>query len=101
LPPAFVHLPPAYRSLPEPASAYTPVPGTPLPPPTPEPSALQVLPSHLATLLDSRPAGTMKEQPPYTSLPETASDNTDAYDPPNPEPNALHALSFHLAITLP
>src|SRR6266702_3312489 len=47
LPPAVVNSPPAYTLLPDTASADT-LMGLPLPPPTPEPSADQMLPFHLA-----------------------------------------------------
>ncbi len=56
LPPAVVNRPPAYRSLPATTKAYT-VPFI------PEPSALQVFPSHRAMLLADTPPAVVKSPP--------------------------------------
>src|SRR6266704_268097 len=72
-PPAVVNPPPAYRSLPDTASAYTKL----LPPRTPEPSADQLLPFHLAMELAALPPAVVKSPPAYTVLPDTASAYTE------------------------
>src|SRR6266511_3477658 len=72
LPPAVVKAPPAYRSLPDTASAYTKGLG----PPIPEPSAVQLLPFHLAMLAAALPPAVVKYPPAYKSLPDTASAST-------------------------
>src|SRR6266571_3348995 len=92
-PPAVVKSPPAYRSLPDTASADTEVPK--MPPPIPEPSAVQRLPSHLAMLLAVPPPAVVNCPPAYTSLPETASADTPPFIP---EPSAVQLLPFHLAV---
>src|SRR4029079_18383913 len=76
LPPAVVKIPPAYKSLPDTANAFTLVPASSPPLVTPEPSADQLLPFHLPTEL---PAAA------YTSLPDTASADTGLLIP---EPSA-------------
>src|SRR5258706_14992535 len=92
-PPAIVNWPPAYRSLPDTASAHTQGPYK--PPPTPEPSAVQVLPFHLAMLVAALPPAVVNSPPAYTSLPETAS----AYTVPfTSEPRLVQVLPFHLAM---
>src|SRR5437867_3952898 len=80
LPPAFVKVPPTYRSLPDTASAYTVVrKGPPL---TPRPSAVQALPSHLALGLGALPPVFVEAPPIYKSLPATASAWTSLVNPP-------------------
>src|SRR5437899_3239453 len=96
LPPAVVKAPPAYRSLPETASAYTL-------PFIPEPSAVQVLPSHLAMSLAALPPAILKRPPAYTLLPETASEYTkgsEEVSPTSPKPNGDQLVPFHLAMEL-
>src|SRR5260370_41482647 len=61
LPPAVVNAPPAYRSLPDTASARTVWF-------SPEPSRDQLLPFHLAMLLAELPPAVVKRPPAYTSL---------------------------------
>src|SRR6185436_14391002 len=92
-PPAVVKLPPAYRSLPDTASAATLVKKFPLP--TPESNALQLVPFHLAMYLAGTPPAVVKLPPAYRSLPNTASVNTGSFIP---EPSALQLSAFHLAI---
>src|SRR5437867_832497 len=62
-PPAVVKPPPAYRSLPDTASADTAAGLNPSPPPIPEPSALQLLPFHLAMLLAMTSPTTVNSPP--------------------------------------
>ena len=69
LPSAVVKVPPAYRSLPDTASAVTP-------PFNPEPSAVQLLPSHLAIQLAALLPAVLNSPPAYRSLPDTASART-------------------------
>src|SRR6266487_4122423 len=65
----FVNPPPTYRSLPDAASTCTG-------PSIPEPSADQLLPSHLAMKLAAVPPAFVKPPPAYTLLPDTASART-------------------------
>src|SRR5207249_4921789 len=95
LPPAVVNPPPAYTSLPDTASADTKGPLR--PPLIPEPSADQLLPSHLAMSFAALPPAERKSPPAYTSLPDTASADTEKLAT-NPEPNADQLLPFHLAM---
>src|SRR5436305_11362307 len=82
-PPAVVNQPPAYRSLPDTASALTLIL---------EPNADQLLPFHLAML-----AAAMSNAPPaYRSMPDT----TNAITAPSPEPSADQVVPFHLAMPL-
>src|SRR6266567_1985753 len=94
-PPAVAKSPPAYRSLPDTASALTSQF-------IPEPSADQLLPSHLAMFVAGPPPAVVKLPPAYRSLPETASACTrrekSALSPPIPEPSADQLLPFHLAM---
>ena len=62
--------PPAYTLLPDTASADTPVKR---PMPITEPSAVQLLPSHLAMLVAALPLAVVKAPAAYTLLPDTAS----------------------------
>src|SRR5438045_1626089 len=71
LPPVVENLPPAYRVAPDIASAYTPTEVPCNPPPSPEPSAVQLLPSHLATLVAGLPPAVVNAPPAYTLLPDT------------------------------
>src|SRR5438094_1003138 len=93
-PPAILNPPPAYRSLPDTASAYT-LAEPKLPPPIPEPSADQLLPSHLAMELATLPPAVVKLPPAYTLLPDTASADTTLSIP---EPNAVQLFPSHLAM---
>src|SRR5260370_31747836 len=70
LPPAVVNWPPAYRSLPDTASAHTASF-------IPKPSADQVLPFHWAMFVSALPPAVVKSPPAYTSLPDTASADTE------------------------
>src|SRR5437870_4724280 len=93
-PPAVVNPPPAYRSLADTASARTSRF-------IPEPSAVQLLPSHLAMLLAALSLAVVKAPPAYTSLPDNASAATTAplgRSPAIPEPSAVQLLPFHLAM---
>src|ERR1044071_4155573 len=63
----------------------------------PEPSALQLLPSHLGMKLAAIPPAVVNEPPAYRSLPDTASASVM---PLIPNPSALQPLPFHLAIPL-
>src|SRR5687767_2527332 len=95
LPPAVVKDPPAYKWLPDTASAYT---GSFIP----EPRGFQVVPSHLAIRLAGLPPAVVKWPPAYRSLPETASADPAAKRlPPSPEPSGLQLLPFHLALQPP
>src|SRR5260370_32198937 len=96
LPPASVNPPPAYRSLPDTASANTV-------PPSPEPSADQLLPFHLAIRLAALQPAFVKSPPAYTSLPDTASADTLPMSPPLiiPEPSPHQLLPSHLSMSLP
>src|SRR5262249_30304358 len=84
---ALVKAPPTYRSLPDNASADTE-------PFSPEPSALQALPSHLAMELAATPPAVPKRPPTYTSLPDTASASTEQ---PVPEHTAFQVQPSHCA----
>src|SRR6266566_2496025 len=88
-------MPPAYTSLPDTATASTP--GTYKVLPIPEPSADQLLPSHLAMLLAALPPAVVNCPPAYRLLPATASAATK---PSIPEPSADQLLPFHLAMEL-
>jgi hypothetical protein len=96
-PPAVVKEPPAYRSPPDTASACTASAYTQLL--IPEPSADQLLPSHLAMFLAGLPPAVVKLPPAYTSPPDTASAATSG-SPPIPEPSGDQLLPFHLATKL-
>src|SRR5213593_4207952 len=87
LPPAVVKSPPAYRSLPDTASAYTTLS-------IPEPSADQLLPFHLAIRLAALPPAVVNPPPAYRSLPDTASAHTMAFIP---EPSAVQLASLKVA----
>src|SRR6266568_2915852 len=89
-PPTVAKLPPAYRSLPDTASASTVLF-------IPEPRADQLLPSHLAMLLAALPPAVVNCPPAYRLLPATASAATK---PSIPEPSADQLLPFHLAMEL-
>src|ERR1039457_1173558 len=98
MPPAVVKPPPAQRSLPETASAYTSSF-------IPEPSADQLFPSHLAMLAAGLPPAVEKSPPAYNVLPDIASASTDGPSPSEPapeipEPRADQLLPFHLAMLL-
>src|SRR6266511_2362917 len=95
LPPAVVNPPPAYTLLPETTSANTP--GLKPLASIPEPSADQLVPSHLAIPLAALPPAIVKLPPAYTSLPDTASADTWAFIP---EPSADQLLPSHLAMLL-
>src|SRR5437667_6217154 len=97
LPPAVVNPPPAYRSLLDAASAYTFGGENSSPPPIPDPSAPQLLPSHLAIRLAALPPAVVKLPPAYRSLPDTASAYTLLFIP---KPTALQLLPFLLAMSL-
>src|SRR5260221_13308662 len=92
-PPAAVNGPPAYKSPPNTASADTTGYWT---PPTPESSADQLIPSHLAMRLAALPPAVAKKPPAYRSLPDTASANTEGLEPLGtsaiPEPSADQLL---------
>src|SRR5437870_9699630 len=92
-PPAVVNWPPAYRSLPDTTKAPT-MGRKPEGSPMPEPSAVQLLPSHLAMELAALPPAVLNLPPAYRSLPDTASANTA---PRNPEPTAVKLSAHHLA----
>src|SRR5437667_8890586 len=90
LPPAVVNWPPAYRSLPDTASAPT----TRASPfiPMPEPRLDQLLPFHLAMLLAALPPAVVNWPPAYTWLADTASAFTPMGEPPpisDPRANQL------------
>src|SRR5205809_301140 len=90
LPPAFPNQPPAYRSLPDTASADTE------PPPfIPEPSGLQLLPFHFAIWLADTAPAVVKWPPAYRSPSDTASANTAPFIP---APSGLQLLPFHFAM---
>src|SRR5437899_30044 len=96
LPPAVVKMPPAYRSLPDTASADTV-------PPIPDPSADQLLPSHLAMLVAALPPAVVNTPPTYTLPPDTASASTPGplpkgSPPPTPDPSAVQVIPSHLAM---
>src|SRR5437016_5796822 len=94
LPPAVVNAPPAYTSLPDTASASTVQF-------IPEPSADQLLPSHLAMLLAALPPAVVNPSPAlYTSLPSTANAYAWESEPAIPEPRADQLLPVHLATYL-
>ena len=78
----------AYRSLPETASADTPSS-------IPEPSALQLLPFHLATRLAAIPPAVVKSPPAYRLPPDTANADTWLFIP---EPSVIQLLPLHLAM---
>src|SRR5437879_5051055 len=94
-PPAVVKSPPAYRSLPDTANALTKLF-------MPEPSAVQLVPFHLAMRLAMLPPAVVKWPPAYTLLPDTASATTagplNGSVGPIPEPSADQLLPFHLAM---
>src|SRR4051812_49016430 len=95
LPPAVVKRPAAYRSRPDTASANTVVLASSSGGryKTPEPSALQVLPSHLAMFVAGLPPAVVNPPPTYKLLPDTASAYTD--DPgSNPELSGLQFASL-------
>src|SRR5712672_2408928 len=98
LPSAVVKTPPAYRSLPSTASAIT-LGKT---PPIPEPTGVQLPPSHLATLVAGLPPAMVKFPAAYRSVPETASAYTPKEvpekPPPSPVPSGVQLLPSHLAI---
>src|SRR2546422_75000 len=94
--PAVRNAPPAYKSLPDTASANTG-------PFIPESSADQLLPSHLAMWLAYCPPARANHPPAYTSLPDTTSAFTDGKYEPSPHSPKLSAdqlLPFHLATLL-
>ena len=92
LPPAVVKSPPAYRSLPDTASADTPSPFI------PEPSADQLLPFHLAMLV-GRAAARRREIAPRIQV--AARHRQRIHIAPFiPEPSADQLLPFHLAMLL-
>src|SRR5207247_695833 len=87
-PPAVPKRPPAYRSPPEVVSARRTLS-------SPEPSADQLLPSHLAMCSPTLPSSAVEKKPPaYRSLPDTASARTWSLIP---GPNADQLLPPHLA----
>src|SRR5205814_238067 len=93
-PPAVVNCPPAYRSLPDTARADTSLS-------IPDPSAVQLLPFHLAMKLAALPSAVVKLPPAYTSLPDNASafsEGGSSLPPPTPEPRADQLLPSHLAM---
>src|SRR2546428_675283 len=89
-PPAVVNWPPAYRSPPDTASAHTVLF-------IPEPSAVQLLPFHLAIRLAAPPPAVVKDPPAYTSLPNTTKAATPGYTPFIPEPTAVQLPSLKVA----
>src|SRR5687767_2703265 len=98
IPPAVAKLPPAYRSLPDTASEFTGRAYS----PTPDPSALQLLPFHLAMLVAAIPPAVAKKPPAYRSLPGSTSASTSPITPPPPalldRTKVLQLLPFHLAM---
>src|SRR6266700_1107471 len=92
MPSAIVNQHPAYRSLPDTASANTAAPR-----PISEPSDVQLLPSHLAMELAALPPAVVKLPPAYPLLPDTASAYTGPF---SPEPSADQLLPSHLAMLL-
>src|SRR5262245_10259618 len=92
MPPALLNLPPAKRSVPEIAKAFTPLhwsTGA-----IPDPKADQLLPFHLATFVAGVPPAEVNQPPAYRSLPDTARANTLLFIP---DPKAVQLLTFHLA----
>src|SRR5438045_1470193 len=88
-PPAAVKEPPAYNSLPETAKAFTILF-------IPEPSAIQLVPSHLAIL--ARGVVPLAEKAPPTI--KSAPENFNALTWPfNPVPRLVQLFPFHLAMT--
>src|SRR5712671_6463505 len=61
----------------------------------PEPSADQLLPSHLAMLVATMPPAVVKAPPAYRLLPDTVSAYTQLSIP---EPSAVQLVPFHLAM---
>src|SRR6185437_16482214 len=95
-----VKTPPAYRSVPDTANASTP--GKVGPIPEPEPTGVQLLPSHLAILVIAVMPANVKLPPAYRVVPDTASAYTPkevpAKPPASPGPSADQLLPFHSAI---
>src|ERR1041385_6123788 len=89
MPPAVLKWPPANRSAPEAARAYTSVPLI------PAPSADQLVPSHLAMSLAAPPPAVRKAPPAYRLGPDTASASTALS---RPEPSADQLVPSHLAM---
>src|SRR5216117_435538 len=77
--PAVLNPPPAYRTLPDTASANTG-------PFIPEPSADQPLPFHLAIPLAALPPAVVKSPPPHTGRYSTPPAQSHCRSSPNPEP---------------
>ena len=98
-PPATVKRPPTHKSLPNSASVSTRAPGR--IDVIPEPSAVQMLPFHLAMFLAGLPPAVVNLPPAYKSLPDTVIAYTAGEEPPLiPEPNGVQLLPFHFAMQL-
>src|SRR5438874_5795181 len=101
LPPAYWNDPPAYRSLPDTASASAPKLIV-----SPEPRFVHVPPFHLAMLVAATAApplfvADVNKPPAYRSPPDAANACTyRSTPPPTPEPSADHVLPSHLAMPL-
>src|ERR1043165_2421788 len=100
LPPAIVKEPPTYRSLPDIASADNEPGRTPKKMLVPEPSTVQLVPSHLAMEFATLPPAVAKKPAAYRSPPDTASEYTTGESPLIPESSAVHVFPFHLAMQL-
>src|SRR5262249_35343191 len=95
MPPAVVNWPPAYRSLPDTASADTKSRQPRQPLPNPEPNADQLLPFHLAIWFAGMPPAHVNQPPAYRSLPDTASADTVSFIP---EPSGDQLIPVKLAM---
>src|SRR5437870_3226154 len=67
-------------------------------PPVPEPSAVQLLPSHLAMLVAAMPPAIVNPPPPYRSLPDTARANTIPF---TTEPSGHRRRQHHPTAPVP